>query len=134
MTPTEVTEPMNESSIHGNLRDLHENAKAYSEASTALRETFGYSHSTTLAWLIRNRKIGPLHPDYHPAPDLMTDRHVNRLARWLYLSQDTNWNHKVVTWRKLTTEREFRADADEWRDKARQILRVVLKTTEEGKR
>lgn len=47
------------------LSDLHENAKQYSLANRALRETWGYTHSTTLAWLIEQRLVGPLDPAYH---------------------------------------------------------------------
>lgn len=42
-----------------NLRDLHENAKAYSLANTALREKYGYTHSTTLAFLIEQGYLVP---------------------------------------------------------------------------
>ncbi|HET7398974.1 MAG TPA: hypothetical protein VFJ94_10675 [Intrasporangium sp.] len=43
------------------LRALHESAKAYSRSNAALREVWGYTHSTTLDWLIRQKRIGPVH-------------------------------------------------------------------------
>lgn len=50
------------------LHALHENAKAYSLANTALREVWGFTHSTSLAFLIKTGMIGPTGSAYVYTP------------------------------------------------------------------
>jgi hypothetical protein len=61
---------------------LHENAKQYSLANTALRERWGYEHSTTLAFLIDVGAIGPTDPQYEftPRPGYPPSRHARLRA------------------------------------------------------
>ena len=51
------------------------------------------------------------------------DNAVETLAKHLYLSEDTEFNHQAVTWRSL--EEMYPGSQNYWRKKARSYLKVA---------
>lgn len=54
------------------------------------------------------------------------DPAVEAVARHLYLTTDTDWDHRVVKWRNLD-EDTYPGERDRYRAAARRIVRVVDK-------
>lgn len=54
-----------------------------------------------------------------------TDAVTEHLAKALYLHEDQDWNHSVVTWKVLCADEDFAGEADRWRRRAQWVIRAV---------
>lgn len=52
-----------------------------------------------------------------------TDEEVEALAKHLYLTTDTLWDHRVVTWDRL--DEHYGDNREDYRQRARRYLRVA---------